>query len=101
MPKNWGLWVAAVIAIIVVGAALTKPSRETMHAAARHYAGNASVVSSIATDVTGVFGNDTYDDYILFSRYRVYVGSDPTVDCYGAFASTTCATPKPRETTQN
>jgi hypothetical protein len=50
--------------------------------------------------VTGLFGNDAYDDYIFFDRYRVYVGKDPAVECYGAFGKTTCTAPKPREETQ-
>src|ERR1700733_11173310 len=43
------------------------------------------IVGSIATGVTGLFGNDAYDDYIFFDRYRVYVGKTPKVDCFGAF----------------
>ncbi len=92
MLKLIGL--AAVLAIVLAGAAYTKPTRDDLHAAATAYADDSSVVGSVAARVTGLFGNDTYDDYIFFTRYRVYVGKTPKVDCYGAFGKTSCSMPK-------
>jgi hypothetical protein len=94
------LGIAAALAIVLASAAYTKPSRDVLHEAATTYADNSSVIGSVATRVTGLFGNDAYDDYIFFDRYRVYVGKDPAVECYGAFGKTTCTAPKPREETQ-
>jgi hypothetical protein len=88
---------AAVLAVVLASAAYTKPSRDVLHRAATAYADDSSLVGSVATRVTGLFGNDTYDDYIFFDRYRVYVGKNPAVECYGAFGKTTCTAPKPRE----
>ena len=56
------------------------------------------IVGSIATGVTGLFGNDAYDDYIFFDRYRVYVGKTPKVDCFGALGKTSCSMPKAPQT---
>jgi hypothetical protein len=92
MLKLIGL--AAVLAVLLAGAAYTKPSRDDLHTAAAAYADNASLVGSVAARVTGLFGNDAYDDYIFFTRYRVYVGKTPKVDCYGAFGKTSCSMPK-------
>ena len=92
MLKLIGL--AAVLAVLLGSAAYTKPSRDDLHNAATAYADNSTFVGSVATRVTGVFGNDTYDDYIFFTRYRVYVGKTPKVDCYGAFGKTSCSVPK-------
>ncbi len=92
MLKLIGL--AGVLAILLAGAAYTKPSRDDLHEAATTYADNSTFMGSVATRVTGVFGNDTYDDYIFFTRYRVYVGKTPKVDCYGAFGKTSCSVPK-------
>jgi len=91
---------AAVLAILLGGAAYTKPSRDVLHEAATAYADEATVVGSVATRVTGLFGNDTYDDYIFFDRYRVYVGRTPKIDCFGAFGKTTCSMPKVEATTE-
>ena len=96
MLKYIGL--AAVILVVLAGAAYTKPNRDTLHEAATAYADNSSLMGSMATRVTGLFGNDTYDDYIFFTRYRVYVGKDPKVDCFGAFGKTSCSEPKIEET---
>ncbi len=96
MLKLLGL--AALLAIVLASAAYTKPSREELHGAAAQFADKSTFVGSIATGVTGLFGNDTYDDYIFFDRYRVYVGKTPKVDCYGAFGKTSCSMPKPPET---
>src|SRR6185312_1951815 len=92
MLKFIGL--AVVLAVLLGSAAYTKPSRDDLHTAAATYADNSSLVGSVATRVTGLFGNDTYDDYIFFTRYRVYVGKTPKVDCYGAFGKTSCSMPK-------
>jgi hypothetical protein len=92
--------VAAVLAILLGSAAYTKPSKDVLHEAATAYADNATLVGSVATRVTGLFGNDTYDDYIFFDRYRVYVGKNPKIDCFGAFGKTTCSTPKTEDTTE-
>jgi hypothetical protein len=94
------LGVAAIMAILLGSAAYTKPSRGVLHEAATNYADNATLVGSVATRVTGLFGNDTYDDYIFFDRYRVYVGKSPKIDCFGAFGKTTCSMPKPEPTTE-
>ena len=101
MGKIWTLGFAVVLAAILASAAYTKPSRDVLHEAATNYADGSSLVGSVAARVTGVFGNDTYDDYIFFDRYRVYVGKTPTVECYGAFGKTTCAAPKPRDETES
>ncbi|HWE06433.1 MAG TPA: hypothetical protein VG274_06980 [Rhizomicrobium sp.] len=90
--------VAAVLAVLLAGAAYTKPSRDSLHEAATAYADNSSVVGSVATRVTGLFGNDAYDDYIFFDRYRVYVGRNPKVDCFGVFGKTSCSMPKIEDT---
>ena len=95
MPKLLGLGIAVLLAAALVTAAYTKPSREDLHAAAKAFADNSSLVGSVATRVSGLFGNDAYDDYIFFDRYLVYVGNDPTVECFGAFGKTSCETPKP------
>lgn len=100
MTKLWGLGIAVLLAAALASAAYTKPSRDDLHAAATQYADNSSIVGSVATRVTGLFGNDTYDDYIFFGRYRVYVGSEPAVVCYGAFGKTSCATPKAEDKSQ-
>jgi len=92
--------VAAVLAILLGGAAYTKPSRDVLHEAATTYADNFTVIGSVATRVTDLFGNDTYDDYIFFDRYRVYVGKNPKIDCFGAFGKTTCSMPKMDTTTE-
>ena len=92
--------VAAVLAILLGSAAYTKPSRDVLHDAATVYADNSTVVGSVATRVTGLFGNDAYDDYIFFDRYRVYVGQTPKIDCFGAFGKTTCSMPKTETTTE-
>ena len=92
--------VAAVLAILLGGAAYTKPSRDVLHDAATTYADNSTVIGSVATRVTGLFGNDAYDDYIFFDRYRVYVGKNPKIDCFGAFGKTTCSMPKTENTTE-
>ena len=94
MPKILGLGFLALFAASLVIAASTKPSKADLQAAATAYADKTSIVGSVATRVTGVFGNDAYDDYIFFVRYRVYVGKSPTVDCFGAFGKTACQTPK-------
>jgi len=86
---------AGVLAAALGTAAYTKPSRDELHVAATRYADNSTMVGAVATRVTGLFGNDSYDDYIFFDRYRVYVGQSPTVECYGAFGRTNCAAPKP------
>jgi hypothetical protein len=98
MSKFIGLGIAALLAVALVTAASTKPSRDDLHNAAAAYADNTSLLGSVAARVTGVFGNDAYDDYIFFDRYRVYVGKDPRVDCFGAFGKTSCAAPKIQET---
>ena len=92
--------VAVVLAILLGGAAYTKPSRDVLHDAATTYADNSTVIGSVATRVTGLFGNDAYDDYIFFDRYRVYVGKNPKIDCFGAFGKTTCSMPKTENTTE-
>lgn len=92
--------VAAILAILFGSAAYTKPNRDVLHQAATAYADNATFVGSVATRVTGLFGNDTYNDYIFFDRYRVYVGKTPAIDCFGAFGKTTCSMPKTEETIQ-
>lgn len=92
--------VAAVLAILLGSAAYTKPNRDALHEAATAYADNQTFVGSVATRVTDIFGNDTYDDYIFFDRYRVYVGKTPKIDCFGAFGKTSCSTPKTEETTE-
>jgi hypothetical protein len=94
------LGVAVILAILLGGAAYTKPNRDVLHEAATAYADNATVVGSVATRVTGLFGNDAYDDYIFFDRYRVYVGKTPKIDCFGAFGKTTCSMPKAESTTE-
>jgi hypothetical protein len=101
MSKFIGLGVAALLMVALVTAASTKPSRDDLHAAATAYADNSSFVGSVASRVTGVFGNDTYDDYIFFDRYRVYVGKQPKVDCFGAFGKTSCAEPKVEEKSES
>jgi hypothetical protein len=93
--------VAAILAVLLGSAAYTKPSRNTLHEAATAYADNSSLVGSVATRVTGLFGNDAYDDYIFFNRYRVYVGKNPKVDCFGVFGKTSCSMPKIEETTES
>ena len=95
------LGVAAVLAVLLGSAAYTKPSRDTLHEAATAYADNASLVGSVATRVTGLFGNDAYDDYVFFDRYRVYVGKNPKVDCFGVFGKTSCSMPKIAESTES
>jgi len=92
------LGVAVIMAAFLVGAAYTKPNRDQLHSAAADFAGKTSFVNSVATGVTGLFGNDTFDDYIFFTRYRVYVGKTAKVDCFGAFTKTSCSTPKAQET---
>jgi hypothetical protein len=92
---------AAVLALILGGAAYTKPSREALHAAATQYADGATLVGSVATRVTGLFGNDTFDDYIILDRYRVYVGKDPKIDCFGAFGKTSCSVKEPEKTAED
>jgi len=95
MTRLLGLGMAVVLAGLLATAAFTKPSRDDLHKAAKAFADNSSLVGSVATRVTSLFGNDAYDDYIFFDRYRVYVGNDPTVDCFGAFGKTSCETPEP------
>jgi len=97
MLKYTGL--AALLAAALAGAAFTKPDRGALHEAAAAYADNSSLLGAVASRVTGLFGNDTYDDYMFFSRYRVYVGKEPKVDCFGAFGKTSCGTPKIEEHT--
>jgi hypothetical protein len=80
-----------IIAGVLALAALTKPSRAELQAAAANYADTSSLVNSVAAHVTGVFGNDEFDDYVVFDRYRVYVGQNPRVDCFGAFGGTSCS----------
>ena len=94
------LGVAAVLAILLGSAAYTNPSRDVLHQAATIYADNATLVGSVATRVTGLFGNDSYDDYIFFGRYRVYVGKTPKIDCFGAFGKTSCSMPKTESPTE-
>jgi hypothetical protein len=101
MGRIWALGIAVALAAVLASAAYTKPSREILHEATTAYADNSSLVGSVATRVTGVFGNDSYDDYIFFDRYRVYVGKNPAVECYGAFGKTTCTAPKPRDETES
>jgi hypothetical protein len=55
-------------------------------------------MGAVATRVTGLFGNDAFEDYMFFDRYRVYVGKTPKVDCLGAFGRTTCSAPKTPDT---
>ena len=86
------------IAVVLAGAAYTKPTRDALKLAATDYADQTSLVGSVATRVTGLFGNDAFDDYMFFDRYRVYVGKTPKVDCFGAFGRTTCYAPKPPDT---
>ena len=88
----------ALVAILLGGAAYTKPSREELHGAAAQFADKTTFVGSVATGVTGLFGNDAYDDYVFFDRYRVYVGKTPKVDCFGAFGKTSCSMPKAPQT---
>jgi hypothetical protein len=88
---------AVVLAVLLGSAAYTKPDKDQLHSAATAYADSQSLVGSVATRVTGMFGNDAFDDYIFFDRYRVYVGKTPKVDCYGAFGKTTCSMPKTEE----
>jgi hypothetical protein len=92
MLKVIGL--VAVLALLLGAAAYTKPSRADLQGAATEYADKSSFVGSVATRVTGLFGNDAFDDYIFFDRYRVYVGKAPKVDCFGAFGKTSCSMPK-------
>ncbi len=84
----------------LASAAYTKPSRNVLQDAATAYADNATFIGSVATRVTGLFGNDAYDDYIFFDRYRVYVGKNPKIDCFGAFGKTTCSVPKTEDKTE-
>ncbi|HVZ90412.1 MAG TPA: hypothetical protein VG843_02085 [Rhizomicrobium sp.] len=95
MLKLVGLTV--VLIGVLATAAYTKPSREALHDAARSFADNSSLVGSVATRMTGLFGNDAYDDYIFFDRYRVFVGRAAKVDCFGAFGKTACRTPTTEE----
>lgn len=97
MPKIAGI--AALVAALLATAAYTKPGRAELRTAATDYADRNTMLGAVAARVTGLFGNDAYDDYIVFDRYRVYVGKDPKVDCYGAFGRTTCSMPKPPERT--
>src|ERR1700749_1303942 len=92
--------VVAIMAILLGSAAYTKPSKDVLHDAATAYADNSTIIGSVATRVTGLFGNDAYDDYIFFDRYRVYVGKNPKIDCFGAFGKTTCSIPKTEDTTE-
>ena len=92
--------VVAIMAILLGSAAYTKPSKDVLHDAATAYADNSTIIGSVATRVTGLFGNDAYDDYIFFDRYRVYVGKNPKIDCFGAFGKTTCSMPKTEDTTE-
>ncbi|MBV9694989.1 MAG: hypothetical protein JO261_14925, partial [Alphaproteobacteria bacterium] len=57
------LGIAVIMATLLGGAAYTKPSRDDLHAAASDFAGKTTFVGSVATDLTGLFGNDTFDDY--------------------------------------
>jgi hypothetical protein len=95
MLKLVGL--SVVLVAVLATAAYTRPSREALHDAARAFADNSSLVGSVATRVTGLFGNDAYDDYIFFDRYRVFVGQSAKVECFGAFGKTACRMPKPEE----
>jgi len=79
-----------IIAGVLAAAALTKPSRSDLEAAAANYADTTSLLGSLAAHTTGLFGNDKFDDYIFFDRYRVYVGQTAKVDCIGAFGDTSC-----------
>ena len=85
-------------AAVLAGAAYTKPSRDDLHSAAAKFASDSAFMSSVATKVTGLFGNDRFDDYMFFDRYRVYVGKTTKVDCYGVFGKTFCSAPKPPAT---
>jgi hypothetical protein len=89
--------IAAIVAVLLATAAYTKPSRAELQTAAVDYADRNSFLGAVAARVTGMFGNDSFDDYIVFSRYRVYVGKTAKVDCYGAFGRTTCGMPEPPE----
>jgi hypothetical protein len=99
MQKILGLGAIVALALVLGGAAYTKPTRDDLQVAATSYADETSLVGSVATRVTGLFGNDTFDDYIFFDRYRVYVGKNPKVECYGAFGRTTCSMPRPPQET--
>ena len=92
---------AVVLALVLAGAAYTKPSRDDLHAAATQYADGATFVGSVATRVTGLFGNDAFDDYMVFDRYRVYVGKDPKIDCFGAFGKTSCSVKQSEKTAED
>jgi len=94
MAKYLSLGVVLLLAVALAGAAYTKPSREDLHMAATQFADDSSLLGSVATRMTGLFGNDAFDDYIFFDRYRVYVGKNPKVDCFGAFGRTSCSMPK-------
>ncbi len=101
MTRYLGLGAVVLVAVLLAGAAYTKPSREDLRRAATDYADNESFVGAVASRVTGLFGNDAFDDYMFFDRYRVYVGKNPKVDCFGAFGRTSCSLPKaPQETAQ-
>lgn len=82
--------ILVIVAGVLAAAALTKPSRADLEAAAAKYADGNSLLSSLAAHVTGVFGYDKFDDYIFFDRYRIYVGQNSKVDCIGAFGATSC-----------
>jgi hypothetical protein len=97
MSKLLSLGLAGILAVVLVSAAFTKPSREALHDAAATYADKETFVGSVATRLTAVFGNDSYDDYIFFGRYRVYVGKHPKLECYGAFGRTICTMPRIEE----
>ncbi|HWA02849.1 MAG TPA: hypothetical protein VG819_04895 [Rhizomicrobium sp.] len=97
MWKPVALAAAAGMALLLAAAAYTRPSRAELHAAAVALADRETFAGSVASHVTGLLGNDVFDDYIFFDRYRVYVGTRPRVECYGAFARTSCTLAKPAD----
>ena len=89
------------ILLIIVAAAVgyfTKPSEQTLAAAAQHQIENArdaavqnmDLGGMISAGAAGVFGQGRYEDWYVASHYAQTLNDDPYVDCYGAFTQVHC-----------
>ena len=86
--------VAAAIALLFSIALVTVPSEEDVRAKAAEYA-DKHLSSKVAWLLTQVLRNDTYEDHVVYNRYRVYFGQTAVVDCIGRFGTIRCRTKEP------
>lgn len=91
-----------VMLIIVAGVAgyFTRPAQPALEQAATALLNDPGNLGELVEGVgAAVAGERRFDDYYVATRYTVTVGSEPVVECWGAFTQTRCTRVESAEST--